>query len=327
MEGKVIREVDGNIIFEVQVTPTIKDEKKIPRKEVERIERQSEEQKAFLTMANYVPTPDLLSEKDYKERMERLEVFLKSYPDSRHERKVKQMLDTLGAELDVVSLGGVKLDGVMLGGERYNANAYEFDTRIAERRIKDAAARREYLTALRMFEKYEVNFPQSDGRSGLKVVMLQVLNQYRDIVTENLTTLDRRLLERSNGLLNMALEERKKAERAIQEQTDAISKRMADEKSSLQTWITPDAYHKESLTSTLTRITALKGQLEAETPIAETSLAEVYREAWKKIANGKDEEKSAVLDALLDGVKGDNKRLPEPYLAKLRERAALSKNE
>lgn len=318
LEGKVLREVDGNIVVEVKVTASISDEKTIPRVEVLRIEKETEDEKLFRSMAAFVPAPDLLSEKDYKERMERLEAFLQDYPDSRQERKVKQMLDALGAELDVVSLGGVKLDGKMVTRDQYMANAYGYDARISERKIKDVVARRDYLAALRMFAEYEARFPESEGRVGVSALMLQVLGAYRAIVTENLASLDGRLKERENGLLSMTMEDRLKSERAIRDRTDAIAKRYADEKAAHETWVTPDAFHKESLASTLTQITAMIGRLEIGTPTPGLSIAEVYRDAWKKLADGTDEEKIAVLESAKEN------RLPEPYLVKLRERAAVS---
>lgn len=318
IEGKFLREVDGKVYFEVNITPTIKDEKVIPRSEVSRIEKEAEDQKVFLGMADYVPTPDLLSEDEYKERMDRLEAFLKMYPNSRQERKVKQMLDSLGAELDVVSLGGIKIGGKMITGDRYAANAYEYDALVSEKKIKEVVARRDFLTALRMFEKYEASFPQSEGYAELKKLKLQVLIAYRDIVRENLDSLDARIMARSNGLLTMTLEDRMRSERAIQEQSDAITKRLADEKLLQATWVTPDAFHRESLTSTMTNITAAIGKIDLPAPAFEKPLAEVYRDAWRDLAEGTDQEKMEVLKSAKEN------KLPEPYLAKLRARAALS---
>lgn len=318
LEGKVLRESEANIVVEVKVTASISHEKTFPRSEVSRIEKEAEDQKAFLALADYVPAPDLLSEDDYKARMDRLEAFLKIYPNSRQERKVKQMLDSLGAELDLVSLGGIKIDGKIITGDRYSANAYEYDALISEKKIKDVVARRDFLTALRMFEKYEASFPQSEGHAELKKVKLQVLIAYRAIVRENLDSLDGRIRARSNGLLTMTLEDRMKSERAIQEQADAITKRLADEKALKETWVTPDAFHEQSLASTLTNITVAIGKLDLAAPAVEKSLAEVYRDAWRNLAEGTDEEKMKVLESAKEN------KLPEPYLAKLRARAALS---
>lgn len=109
-----------------------------------------------------------------------------------------------------------------------------------------------------------------------------------------------------------------KSERAIQEQTDAITKRLADEKLMQAVWVTPDAFHEESLSSTLNNITAAIGKLEVAAPAFEKPLAEVYRDAWRNLAEGTDEEKMKVLESAKEN------KLPEPYLAKLRARAALS---
>ena len=317
LDGQILREVDGKYVVEVRVSASIKDEKIIPRADVVRIEKEAEDEKAFRGIADLVPAPDLLSLEKYVTRIEKLEAFLKDYPDSIRAKRVKEMLETLGVEHDLVVAGGFKLGGEPVTGEEYIADALAHDSRIAEKKIEDAVARGDYLPALRMYDEYEVTFGDTERRAGLGALMLQVMGAYRSKVTESLASLESRLKAREEGLKRMSPEDRLNSERAIREETESLKKRFADEKAARVKWITPDAFHKESMDETLRLITLETTRLERTVAAPGAPLAEIYRDSWEKLAGGTDAEKKAVIDA------AKAKRLPEAYIAKLLERAAL----
>jgi hypothetical protein len=317
LEGHVLRETEEAYVVEVKVSASIRDEKIIPRSEVARIEKEPEHEKAFRNLEGLVPVPELLGEEEYQQRIELLEAYLTEFLDSTRVTKVKEMLDAVGSELDVVSAGGLKLGDELVSGEEYAANAYGYDALIAEKKIKYAVARRDFLSSLRMFGEYEASFAESEGRAGLSALMVQVLGAYRASVTDSLASLDARLKDRAAGLERMSPEDRLISERAIQEEKETLAKRYADEKAARVKWITPDAFHRESMNETLRMIASEISRLERATPSPATTHAEVYRASWEKLADGNVEEKKAVLEA------AKAKRLPEPYLEKLRERAAL----
>lgn len=317
LNGQILREVDGNYVVEVRVSASIKDEKIIPRADVARIEKEKEDEKAFRGIAELVPAPDLLSLENYVARIEKLEAFLKDYPDSVRAKQVKEMLDTLGAEHDLVSAGGFKLGEELVTGEDYIADALAHDSRIAEKKIRDAVGRGDFLAALRMHDEYEVSFGQSERSAGLAALMVQVMGAYQSKVTESLASLESRHQEREEGLKRMSPEDRLKSDRAIREEKEALEKRFADEKAARVKWITPDVFLEESLTETLRLITFETARLERMAAAPGNSFAEIYRDSWEKLSGGTDAEKKAVLDA------AKAKRLPEAYLAKLLERAAL----
>lgn len=317
LEGVIVREDDEKYVVEVKVSASIRDEKTIPRAEVQRIEKEAADAKAFADIEGLVPAPELLTIKGYEARIEKLEGFLKEYPGSGKEIRVRGMIDVLKQEFAVISLGGIKLGGEMVTAEDYAANAYGYDARISEKRIKDAALRGDLLVALRLFEGYELGFGDAEGRPGLAALMVQVLGAYRANVSASLGSLESRLQERQTGLERMSPEDRARTERAIQEETDNLVRRFADEKTARVKWVTPDAFHKESLDETLRQIAVESGRLEQVTAAPAMPLAEVYRNSWEKLPGGTDEEKKAVLD------EAKANKLPDPYLAKLYERAGL----
>lgn len=318
----MVREDPDNYIVEVKVSGTIRDEKILPRADVSFIEKEKADEKAFGELGTLVPAPELLDKESYEARIAKLGEFLAAYPESPRVKEVKAMVEELEAELAVVASGGVKFGEGLVTPEDYQADAYDIDSRIAEKQIKDAVGRRDLLGALRMFTDYVGKFGESEGRQGMSVLMLQVLIAYRQSLEENLASLDARIEKRQAGLANMSPEDKGKTEQALKEQMEKIEARYADEKASGQKWLTPDAFHKESMEEALRIVTSETATLEKSSEVEPlvTPLAEVYRVAWGKIAAGSEEDKKKVLEEAKAG------RLTPFYLEKLRIRAGLPEN-
>lgn len=321
IEGKVLRETAESYIIEVKVG-TIRDEKAVPRADVSFIEKEKPDEVAFKGLEGLVPAPELLDKEGYESRIKKLGEFLQAYPESDKAKEVKAMVEELSAELAVVSAGGIKFGEGLVSAEDYEFNAYEIDSRIAEKQIKDSVARRDLLGALRMFSEYGTKFGESEGRPGMTALMLQVLAAYKQSLDESLASLDARMEARKAGLVNMSAEDRAKTEAALREQMESVEKRFADEKAAGQKWLTPDAFHKESIDEALRMVATETASLERGTegtPL-EMPLAEVYRSAWVRIATGTEEEKKKVFE------EAKTRRLPAFYLEKLRIRAGLAEN-
>ena len=321
IEGKLLRETADSYIVEVK-KGTIRDEKILPRADVSFIEKEKPDEVAFKALQGLVPAPELLDKQGYESRIEKLDDFLKTYPESKNTKEVKAMIEELDAELAIVAAGGIKFGEGLVSPQEYEANAYEMDARIAETHIKEAVARRDLLVALRMFSDYGTKFGESEGRQGMSALMLQVLTAYKQSLEENLASLDARMEARKAGLANMSMEDRTKTEAALKEQMERVEKRFADEKAAGQKWLTPDAFYKESMDEALRMVATETASLErvAEGTPLEMPLAEAYRSAWGRIANGTEEEKKKVFD------EAKTRRLTPFYLEKLRIRAGLPEN-
>ena len=150
IEGTVIREDGDDYLVEVMVSGTIRAEKRIPKADVKLIDRKGEDEKAFEAIGVPSPVPDLVEKEKYEEWLSRLEGFIKAHPHSPKAKDAKELLDVLGSEHAVIAAGGIKFGGELVSAEDYEANAYEYDAKIAEKRIRNAVARRDFLSSLRM---------------------------------------------------------------------------------------------------------------------------------------------------------------------------------
>lgn len=318
IKGTVIREDGDDYIVEVVISGTIKDERRIARADVSYIDKKPADEKAFDEIGVPVPTPDLVDAEAYEEWLSKLEDFIKTYPESPKAQNAKEMFDSLGAEHDIIAAGGIKFGGEMVSANDYESNAYEYDQNIAEKRIKDAVARRDFLSSLRMYSEYSERFGQSEG-NGMNALIFQVLGAYKASLEENLASLERRLEKRNSGLASMTPEDRSQTERALQEEMEKIQERYKKEKAAGQKWVTPESFHKESMEEVrravdteIARLRSLPPPPQLEMPIAET-----YRVAWDRLSELLAEEKSMISEvpAEEEGVEPADETVEERKLA------------
>ncbi len=319
LSGRVISETDDKMVIEIDVSDTIRDEKTFPKAEVKSVVKEEPDAKAFEKIDGLVPAPELLTVSDYDARIMAIEKFIQAYPKSGKITKAKQMLDVLNEERAVVREGGIKYGEEMISADDYEGNRYEIDVRISEGMIREAVSRRDFLSALRQFTAYEERFGNPAGKAELVPVILQVLKVYGASVSDSLDSYDRRVEKRISGLDSMAVEDRQKTERAIADEQARLDARYEREQADKQMWVTPDAYHKESLDSALKQTQSTITRLESA-PMNETGdepLAEVYRVSYGKLGSGDETEKKSVL------TEARQKGLPDEYILILEERAGL----
>lgn len=319
IEGRILREDADCYVVEVKVTGSIRDEKILARSDVRYVEKEKPDETAYVEIKGLVPAPELLSKQGYETRIEKLEAFVKEHPSSKRVKEVKAMIDILVTELGIVGAGGIKIGEEMISAGDYEADAYAYDVRIADKQIKDAVSRLDLLSCLRKFTAYGERFGQPEGYAGLSALMTKVLKSYRASLNENLANLDKRIEKRQAGLASMTTEDRANTERALKEEMESAEKRFNAEKSSGEKWITPDEFHKESMTEALREVEAEISKLAAPTIGVQpaVSLAETYRITWEKLGFGTPVEKEKILtEAKTNG-------LSEFYLEKLRVRAGL----
>lgn len=322
VEGLILREDAENYYIKVKVTKSIKEEKIIAKADVQSIEKETEDSKAFAGIVGLVPTPDLLEIEEYTARIETVTAFIGAYSDSPLMAEAEKILAELQNEFEAVSAGGAKMEGLMINEENYAANAYAFDEVISATRIHADIARRDFLGALRRFEDYEANFSLAAGRGEVVEKIKQVLVVHGGSIQQSLNSFDKRMEMRATGLERMNPEDRSKSKKALETLQAAIRAKFEKEKAANETWITPDTNLKESLIDALRQVESQMSKLESEktTPALEKPLEEVYRETWASVISGDAASKKALLS------EARNARLPEIYLEKLAERAGIALN-
>lgn len=249
-EGTILREEGSDYIIQVQVTKSIKDERRIPKADVVSQVAEKKDETAFLEIAKLVPTPDLLNEELYAAEIRKVEAFLKAFPSSKKTAEAKAIHDTLEAERAVIAEGGVKFGGKMVTAAERAPKAYALDASIVATALKMSVGAGDVLSALRTWSKLETEYPGSSAYRETIPLMLKVMRSHLANVTTTLNGLDARVKSRESGLAGMSGNDRIRSEQAIKEEQDAYLARIAREKAEGIKWPSLDPFVKAPLEET-----------------------------------------------------------------------------
>jgi hypothetical protein len=317
MEGTIVREDAGSYVVEVQVTKSIKDERVVPKKDVDSIQRPRPDQTAFALMAKWVPTPDLLGAADYAQRLRAVEDFIKKFPQSPKVAEAQRILATLKVEANEILAGGIKFEGKMIPAAEHKANAYGMDAHIQEMKIRRLMSDSRTLQALRAFGDFERDFRNTTAYAALLSPFIQLLGSYVTDTRQSLETLAFREKERTDGLQRMSITDRRVSANAIQEESAALEALFKKEKDARINWVTPHPFCRAALEDTvtfgnmeLTRLAAVKNEPRVDG-------GKIYRDALRLIQSKGDpaEVASAISAAKTAGV-------PQRYMATLEAEAS-----
>lgn len=268
LEAKVISETADAYQLEVQVTKSIKDERRVLKADVAKKSADQPDLKAFEAIAKLAPTPDLMSADDYLVQIAAVEKFLKEYRASNKTKEAKAILETLKAESAQVTAGGIKYNGKIVSPADFKANAYDLDARVEEAKIHRLVDSNEYLAALRAFVDFDRDYRTTLSYGALSTIIKQVIQNQVAEAKQSLAGYDARIKAREVGLQQMAADDRKISENAIKAETVELDKRYKAEKDAKQVWVTTSPFNKASLEDTvktgeteLVRLAAVKTAL------------------------------------------------------------------
>ncbi len=312
LEATVISETADTFVLEVQVTKSIKDERKIAKADVVKQTAEQPDLKAFEAIAKTVPTADFLSADDYAPLIATVEKFLRDNRASSKTKEARAMLETLKAESAQVSAGGIKFNGKIVSPAEYKTNAYDMDARVKEAQIRRMVEARQFLPALRAFADFDRDYRTTLSYGALAPLMIQVVQNQVAEAKQALLTYDARIKTRDVGLQQMTLEDRKVTESAIKEENAQLEARFKAEKDAKITWVTTHPFHKASLDETvkfgeleLVRLAAVKTVLGVDG-------GKAYRDVYTAVQSGAN---AAAVTAALTAAKAA--AVPASYLAPL----------
>ena len=286
LNGAIVSETGDSYLLEVQVTKSIKDERKVAKSEVVKIVREQPGDAAFAPIGKLLPTPDLLTASDYEEQIASVEKFIKEHRDSNQLPKAKAILATLKSEHAQVSAGGIKLNDKIVTPAEYQANAYDLDARVQESKIRSLVTANQLLPALRLFAEFDRDYRNTLSYGALASLMRQVIQTQVVEAKQSLVTFDARTKERAVGLQRMTLADRKITEAAIKEETALIEARYKAEKDAKQNWVTISPFHKPSLDDTVKFGEQELVRLAAVKTILGVDGGKAYRDVWTAVHGG-----------------------------------------
>lgn len=304
LEGIVVSDEGDEYVLLVQVTKTIRDQRRVAKSEVLEIVAEKKDAAAFEALTDVLPAPDGLDTAGYDARIARVKDFLKGFPDSRHVRKVEPMLAALEQERSIVAAGGIKFEGRMLGADERQANAFTLDSQVVAAKVDEAIAAGQRIAALRAWDDLQKDFPTSRACLAAMPKILVVMKAQLDAITQELETIDQRTSDRSANLERVPEKDRARARQAIAEQSADYLRTIEEEKEQGIRWISLDPFQKEPLDRVKSLLEAEIRRLES----LDTSKIAGGDEAWSRawtVLNGNPDEaaaRQAVSDARSAGL-------------------------
>lgn len=321
-QGSIISEDEKSYLFKINVSSTITDERRIQKGQIRKIIADAKDASDFRAVSALVPTPDLLSKEAYKKLMKQTSGFLKSYPKSKHTKKVKAILETLEKENKVVADGGIKLDGQLISASDIEANAYDIDARISAKKVKRLAKNGNYQLALRQWESLQQKFPHSLAYKESLTLVSRLLKAHQAELQKHLDTLDARVEKRKAVIASLDENDAKRTEKILVEKKALYESIIAKEKDELKTkWLTIDPFDKQAVDYNLRNATSAI-QSVSNIKVSDIKLAGPdLRGAWSALAKGDVEEASKHIQSLV------SLRVPAQYTDPLSQQLTDEKSD
>jgi hypothetical protein len=271
-EGEVVSEKDDHYVVKVQVTKSIRDERKIPKNEILEIVAERKDEVAFDKIKALVPTPDLLTLEQYEHRTGAVEDFMKEFPKSRLLGDADALLKVLDSERAVVAAGGLKFEGKMIGSSERAAHAFPLDARIIASKVTGLGDAGDITGALRAWSDLQDQFSTSKAYLETIPYAKSMMTSHLRSIDRSLTTFDARTKEREDGLASIDERDRERTKRAIADAAAAYEAKIAKEIEERIKWPSLDPYHEGPMADTKR--------------LLETELAKLERLDTTKIPDG-----------------------------------------
>lgn len=291
IEGPILSVTEQHVSIEVQVTPTIRDEKRYPRSEVAKIQRASEDDVAFAEIAARQIPATADSTEAYDEMLKSVRVFMQNYGYSKHLPAARKLAVQLEEERNKLAAGDVKISGQWFSAESFATNRGELGGQLQLAKMNQAV---EPSSALSAFEVLEKQYGTSSSYPAAVRLALIKINELRASLTRARADLERRQREQAEGLQLASIDRRAVMEKGIEQERASVKARYEKLKQSGAKWmpLLPDAKILEEVSKTADAESARLSKIDVDSMAAAVAATERAR---REINDGKLEEAKASL--------------------------------
>ena len=160
ISGEIVSDGDVAVVVEYAVTPTIKDQKTIPRDQIVKLTKLTKDEKAFLSMGSRATPSTVLDTSFYDPLIDKkLPEFLGQFPYSKHISEVREDFRSMTAERERVKRGDRRIDGVWFTSEQIAADPYQTGAKVRFYEISHLVPKDDPASVLKAYEVFEKAFP------------------------------------------------------------------------------------------------------------------------------------------------------------------------
>jgi len=158
VEGKIEEENDKTVTIQVQVTPSISDDRIIQKSEIVKISKTAADEIAYQSLMNLQPGPNSLSSAQYAQIIAYLNAFAAKYPTSSHLEEIKGTSKNFEEEKKHVDAGEVKMNGEWLTRAQAQIQRVQVGGVFAYENMKSQSANGDFVGALDSFVQIEKTY-------------------------------------------------------------------------------------------------------------------------------------------------------------------------
>jgi hypothetical protein len=246
LTGTITEETPDLVRIQV-LTGTIKDNRSVPRVSIDRIEKTTPEDVAYETCVPLKVTPDGLSANAYEERLKVVGEFLTKYPASKYKADVEAIRDSLAAEKERVAAGELRFRGQWLTPAQQAIHAPNLKADGLLRGMRQAAAARNYLAALRQFEVIEEECQGSLAFPEALADAKQLIPAWGRKMTNEIAYAKHQAAENAKGLASLQGSALDEAKRQLDAAAARFKAQVDAERAKKITWLSVDLTSETSL--------------------------------------------------------------------------------
>lgn len=219
LKGEIIEDGPTGVTIEYFATPTIKDQRTVAKADVDRVEKNTPDQKDFKELGS-LDTPATVTDTSFYDPLidRKLPEFIAKYPNSALNSDACERLKTLTEERDRVQKGDRRLDSVWISASEIAADPYQTGALVKFTYIKAAAASNNpnsSVEALKGYELLEKTYPGSAVMPDAVTLALQQLQRLQSQLAAAKANGEVELKNFSNAIASVRADEAKNMKDAM----------------------------------------------------------------------------------------------------------------
>ncbi len=256
VEGKILSETDAGTTVQIQVTPTIKDERFIKAADIRRVEKVSPDELAWPALSAMALGPESLEISEYRRAATLLGDFIVNFSASKHAPAAKEKLVAFEAEAKRVEAGEIKLAGQWLSKEEVERENVQIVGRVLFSRMQRFATAGQFVEAMNTFAALEKEAGGSAAYPDALDLKRQILPALKTAAEQRKVQVKAQAEENKRRLENVTGTERQVVERLQKQQAEAVAAALSAHERGGMPWPPLNPATEQSIGSLLSKVTS-----------------------------------------------------------------------
>lgn len=216
IEGKVQSETDKEVVIEEQVSASITDTRTVPKADIVKIDKASQDEPAFQALKNLKPGTNSLPAASYDQILRSLNAFVNNFPESTHVPEIKQQIAAWEAEKKRVDDGEVKFSNRWLSKEEAQKERYQLNGQAILTHMQQQYRQGDLVGALNSFDQFEKSYAGARSFPDAVELAKQILPALKTTADRTLQQAKYQQAEREKGVQLLSEPQRSQTLAAIQ---------------------------------------------------------------------------------------------------------------